>query len=56
MIYLLSVSCAVAILIYLYNAYQGDSTVFMLTAVVTLMVFNGGDAEGAFLYGVDRAF
>lgn len=56
MIYLLAVSCTVAIIIYLYNAYQGDSTFFMLTAVVTLMVFNGGDAEGAFLYGVDRAF
>lgn len=54
--YLLAVSIAVSIIIYLYNAYQGDSTVFMLTAVVTLMVFNGGDAEGAFLYGVDRAY
>ena len=56
MVYLLAASTTVAIIIYLYNAYQGDSTVFMLTAVVTLMVFNGGDAEGAFLYGVDRAF
>jgi uncharacterized membrane protein YgaE (UPF0421/DUF939 family) len=56
MTYLLAVSCVVAFVIYLYNAYQGDSTVFMLTAVVTLMVFNGGDAEGSFLYGVDRAF
>ena len=56
MVYLLAVSMTVAFIIYLYNAYQGDSTVFMLTAVVTLMVFNGGDAEGAFLYGVDRAF
>ena len=56
MVYLLAASIVVALIIYLYNAYQGDSTVFMLTAVVTLMVFNGGDAEGAFLYGVDRAF
>lgn len=56
MLYLLAVSCTVAVIIYLYNAYQGDSTVFMLTAVVTLMVFNGGDAEGAFIYGMDRAF
>jgi hypothetical protein len=56
MTYLLAASIAVSIVIYLYNAYQGDSTVFMLTAVVTLMVFNGGDAEGAFLYGVDRAY
>ena len=56
MIYLTAVSCTVAVIIYLYHAYQGDSTVFMLTAVVTLMVFNGGDADGAFVYGVDRAF
>jgi len=56
MLYLFAVSVVVALVVYLYNAYQGDSTAFMLTAVVTLMVFNGGDAEGAFLYGVDRAF
>ena len=56
MLYLLAVSLVVSLILYLYNAYQGDSTVFMLAAVVTLMVFNGGDAEGAFLYGVDRAF
>ena len=54
MLYLFSVSLAVAILLYLYNAYQGDSTLFMLAAVVTLMVFNGGDADGAFMYGVNR--
>lgn len=56
MLYLLAVSVVVSGIIYLYNAYQGDSTLFMLAAVVTLMIFNGGDAEGAFLYGVDRAF
>lgn len=54
--YLVAVSVTVAAIFYLYNAYQADGTAFMLTAVVTLMVFNGGDAEGAFLYGVDRAF
>jgi hypothetical protein len=55
MLYLLAASIAVSAIAYLYNAYQGDSTLFMLAAVVTLMVFNGGDAQGAFLYGVDRA-
>jgi hypothetical protein len=54
--YLLAASITVSLLAYLYNAYQGDSTLFMLTAVVMLMVFNGGDAEGAFIYGIDRAF
>ena len=56
MLYLLAASITVSVLAYLYHAYQGDSTLFMLAAVVTLMVFNGGDAEGAFQYGVDRAF
>jgi uncharacterized membrane protein YccC len=56
MAYLLAVSATAAVIAYLYNAYQGDSTLFMLTLAVTLMVFNGGEAEGAFLYGVDRAF
>ena len=56
MVYLFTASIAVSIAIYLYNAYQGDSSVFMLAAVVILMVFNGGNAEGAFLYGVDRTF
>ena len=54
LLYLLCVSLVVSTLLYLYNAYQGDSTVFMLAAMVVMMVFNGGDAEGAFLYGVDR--
>ena len=56
LLYLFVVSLVVSFIIYLYNVYQGDSTVFMLTSVVTLMVFNGGDAEGAFIYGVDRAY
>jgi len=56
LLYLLAASLVVTFVIYLYGVYQGDSTVFMLTAVVTLMVFNGGDAEGAFIYGIDRAF
>jgi hypothetical protein len=54
MLYLFCVSLLVAFLLYLYNAYQGDSTVFMLAAVVVMMVFNGGNADGAFLFGVDR--
>ncbi|MCV5918662.1 FUSC family protein, partial [Escherichia coli] len=36
--------------------YQKDPTLLMLTGVMTLMMSNGGDAEGAFLYGVDRAY
>ena len=56
LLYLLSVSIIVSIIVYLYYAYQGDSTAFMLTAMMLMMVFNGGDAEGAFIYGIDRTF
>lgn len=56
MLYLLSASLVVSACLYLYSAYRGDGTVFMLTAVVTLLVFNGGNTEDAFLYGVNRAF
>tara|TARA_R110002110_G_scaffold406421_1_gene626481 strand:+ start:317864 stop:320026 length:2163 start_codon:yes stop_codon:yes gene_type:complete len=56
LLYLLLLSVIVSFIYYLYSAYQGDNTLFMLAAVVMLMIFNGGDAEGAFIYGVDRAF
>ncbi|MCL9774788.1 FUSC family protein [Vibrio methylphosphonaticus] len=55
LLYMLSVSIVVALIFYLRNAYQKDPTLFMLTGVMTLMISNGGDANGAFLYGVDRA-
>jgi uncharacterized membrane protein YgaE (UPF0421/DUF939 family) len=54
MLYLAALSVVIPVILYLYSAYRGDNTVFMLTLVVTLMVFNGGDAEGAFIYGIDR--
>ncbi|MGF1776353.1 FUSC family protein [Vibrio nomapromontoriensis] len=55
LLYMLSVSVVVAFIFYLRNAYQKDPTLFMLTGVMTLMMSNGGDANGAFLYGIDRA-
>ncbi len=56
LLYMFSVSVVVSLVFYLRNAYQRDPTVFMLTGVMILMVSNGGDAQGAFLYGIDRAF
>ncbi|MFV0576967.1 MAG: FUSC family protein [Vibrio sp.] len=54
--YMLAVSIVVSIVFYIRKAYKKDPTLFMLTGVVILMTSNGGDANGAFLYGVDRAF
>ncbi|MFD2231076.1 FUSC family protein [Alkalimarinus sediminis] len=54
--YMLAVSIIVAIVFYIRNAYTKDPTLFMLTGVMVLMMSNGGDADGAFIYGIDRAF
>ncbi len=56
MSYLLVVSIVVPLILYLYHAYQGDSTVFMLSALMILMVFKGGEVDDIFLYGVDRTY
>ncbi len=56
MTYLLIISILVPLILYLYNAYQGDGTVFMLTAMMILMVFDGGQVDDVFLYGVDRTY
>ncbi|MGR5238788.1 FUSC family protein [Vibrio alfacsensis] len=56
LLYMLSVSVVISFIFYFRNAYQKDPTLLMLTGVMTLMMSNGGDAEGAFLYGVDRAY
>ncbi|BAJ00569.1 FUSC family protein [Shewanella violacea] len=55
-LYMLVVSVVVAVIFYFRNAYKKDPSVFMLTGVMVLMMSNGGDANGAFIYGVDRAF
>lgn len=56
LLYMLSVSIVVSFIFYFRNAYQKDPTLLALTGVMVLMMSNGGDAEGAFMYGVDRAY
>jgi len=55
MIYLISMSILISIITYLYYAYQGDSTAFMLSAVMIMVIFLQGP-ENAFLYGMDRTY
>ncbi|QOP45626.1 FUSC family protein [Sulfurimonas paralvinellae] len=55
MFYLISLSIVLMILIYLYYTYQGDSTVFMLSAMTIMMMFVNGP-ENAFLYGIDKTY
>lgn len=54
-LYLISLSALMALITYLYNAYQGDKTIFMLTGIVAMMIYVSGP-EDAFLYGVDRTY
>lgn len=56
MTYLLVLSIIIPLILYLYNAYQGDGTVFMLMGMTIMMVFQGGNVENSFLYGVDRTY
>ena len=56
MYYLFFLSLFVTISLYLTRAYKGDMTVFMLTAVTMMMVFNNGNVDESFLYGVDKTF
>ncbi len=56
LLYMLSVSLVVSFIFYFRNAYQKDPTLLMLTGVMTLMMSNGGDANGAFLFGIERAY
>ncbi|WP_428450354.1 FUSC family protein [Photobacterium nomapromontoriensis] len=56
LLYMLSVSITITLIFYIRSAYLKDPTLFMLTGVMVLMMYNGGDAEGAFLYGIDRTF
>ncbi|PSW21558.1 hypothetical protein C9I98_05355 [Photobacterium sanctipauli] len=54
--YMLAVSVVITVIFYIRSAYLKDPTLFMLTGVMILMMYNGGDAEGAFLYGIERTF
>ncbi|CAH0992617.1 hypothetical protein SIN8267_02750 [Sinobacterium norvegicum] len=55
-IYFFSVSVVIATIFYIYRCCQGDNTVFMLTGVMVMMSYNGGDFDGSLLYGIERAF
>ena len=54
-LYLGLLSLCVGIFLYLGYAYQGDKTIFMLSAMTMMMVFKGGDTQSVFLYGMDRS-
>ena len=55
-LYLLVLSLAVTFVLHLTRTYKGDMTIFMLTGMTMMMMFQNGDTDNVFLYGVDKAF
>jgi len=55
-IYLLCASIAATLFLYLARAYKGDMTVFMLTAVTLLMMFQNGEVDNVFIFGIDKTY
>ena len=56
LMYLISLSICVSIVLYLVRAYKGDPTAFMLTAMTMMMVFKSGEVADVFIFGVDKTY
>ncbi len=54
--YLISLSIAVTITLYLLRAYKGDPSAFMLSAMTMMMVFDSGEVSDVFIYGLDKIY
>lgn len=54
--YLIFLSIFVGIALYLARACKGDMTVFLISAVTMMMVFQNGEVDGVFIYGIDRTY
>lgn len=55
-VYLLVASIVATLFLYLARAYRGDMTVFMLSAVTLLMMFQNGEVDDVFIYGIDKTY
>lgn len=55
-IYLLVASVIVTLLLYLARAYKGDMTIFLLSAVTLMMMFQNGEVDDVFIYGIDKTY
>jgi hypothetical protein len=55
-LYLLFLSIFVTITLYLVRAFKGDMTIFLISAVTMMMVFQNGEVDSVFTYGIDRTY
>jgi len=56
MLYLLFASVIVTIILYFARAYQGDTTIFVLSGITIMTLFQNGEVDNVFLYGIDKTF
>lgn len=55
-LYLLSLSIAVSIVLYILRAYKGDPSMYMLTAITMMMVFKNGEVDDVLIFGLDKTY
>lgn len=55
-LYLVTLSITVTVVLYLLRAFKGDTSIFMLTAMTMMLVFKDGEVDDVFIYGIDRTF
>ena len=53
-LYLFLLSVLVSFTLYVARAYRGDQTIFLLTAMTMMMVFDGGAVDDIFLYATEK--
>jgi hypothetical protein len=53
-LYLFVLSIGVTFVLYLARAYRGDKTIFLLTAMTMMIVFDGGRVDDIFLYATNK--
>ena len=53
-LYLFILSLFVAFILYLARAYRGDKTIFTLSAITMMVVFDGGEVDDIFLYAANK--
>ena len=53
-LYLFVLSLFATGILYLARAYRGDNSIFMLTAVTMMMMFNNGAVEESFMFGIEK--
>jgi len=55
-LYLLTASLIVTVMLYFARAYKGDMTIFLLSAITLMSMFQNGEVDSVFLYGINKTY